>query len=62
MKIKALTGFETLHHTPVEDEDGVYTLNAERIEMKLGELRELPEKLAKRLIAGGHAEEAKDEG
>jgi hypothetical protein len=62
MKIKALTGFETLHHTPEEDQDGVYTLRSERIEMKLGELRELPEKLAKRLIAGGHAEEAKDAG
>jgi hypothetical protein len=61
MKIKALAGFETLDHTPEEDEHGNHSLRAERIEMKMGDVRELREKLARRIIGHGHAEEVKDD-
>lgn len=57
MKIKALDTFETTRFVPEEDEHGAITLRAERVEMKDGEVADLDEKLARRLIGYGHASE-----
>jgi hypothetical protein len=57
MKIKALDTFETTRFLPEEDEHGVFTMRPDKLEMKEGDIREVDDKLAKRLIGYGHASE-----
>lgn len=55
MKVKALDTLETTRFIPEEDEHGIITTRAETIRMKEGEVADLDDKLAKRLIGYGHA-------
>jgi hypothetical protein len=55
MKIKALAGFETTRFIPEEDEHGVFTMRPDKLVMKEGDIKEVDDKLAKRLIGYGHA-------
>lgn len=61
MKVKATVTLETLHSVSVEDEENGITIQSERIEMKEGEIRDLPDKVANRLIRTGHATDKLDE-
>lgn len=57
MKVKALDTLETTRFIPEEDEHGNVTTRAETIHMKEGEVADLDDKLAKRLIGYGHVSE-----
>lgn len=54
MKVKAIVGFETMRHEPEEDEHGSFTLKTIRVEMKEGEIGDIDDKVANRLIGYGH--------
>jgi hypothetical protein len=57
MKVKALTGFETAKHIPEEDDAGNFTIRVIPISMKEGEVGDLDDKLAQRLLGYGHVSE-----
>jgi hypothetical protein len=57
MKIKALSGLETTRFIPEEDEHGVFTMRPDKLEMKEGEIKEVDDKIARRLIGYGYASE-----
>lgn len=55
MKIKAISTFETTRFFSEEDDDGVLSMRSEKLEMKEGDIKEVDDKLARRLIGYGHA-------
>jgi precorrin-6x reductase len=57
MKVKALTGFETAKHIPEEDDAGNFTIRVVPISMKEGEVADIDDKLARRLLDYGHVSE-----
>ena len=57
MKIKALTGIETVHHTMDEDEHGTVNMTPHPVHLKEGEIADVDDKVAARLIKYGHASE-----
>lgn len=60
MKIKALDTFETTRFFSEEDDNGVVSMRQEKLEMKEGDVQEIDDKLARRLISYGHASEDLD--
>jgi hypothetical protein len=57
MKIKALTGIEASHPSIDEDENGNIIVKYTPILLKEGEVVDIDDKLAGRLIKNGHASE-----
>jgi hypothetical protein len=57
MRIKALDTFEHTRHVAEENDDGVVSLRPEKIVMKEGDIGNIEDKLAGRLIKHGIASE-----
>jgi hypothetical protein len=60
MRIKALDTFETTRFLPQEDEYGSVSLHSEKLEMKDGDIAEIDDALANRLIGHGLVSEDLD--